>query len=55
MNREEVCGNCRFNKYDFDGSGIRQKGGFYCNNERSENCGCPTAYSDTCNDFEDRD
>jgi len=51
----ECCGTCRFNKYDTDGSGVRQIGGFYCTNEESENCGCPTFYDEGCEDWEAKD
>ena len=52
---EEVCGNCKFSQYDYDGSGMRNSGGYYCCNERSINCGVPTLYDDTCDDFEDKE
>ena len=48
----EICGTCKWNKFDFDGSGVRQKGGFYCANEESVNCGCPIFYDDACDDWE---
>lgn len=51
----ECCGTCKWNKYDPDGSGIRQKGGFYCSNEQSMDCGCPTFYDDGCDEWEDKD
>lgn len=51
----ECCGTCKWNKYDPDGSGVRQKGGFYCSNEQSMDCGCPTFYDDGCDDWEDKD
>ena len=55
MKNKEVCGTCRHNCYDRDGSGMRQRSGFYCGNERSENCGCPTLYGDSCEDWEGKE
>lgn len=55
MYEREVCGTCNHNKHDNDGSGIRQRGGYYCGNERSEYYACPTAYSDTCDDWEEKE
>lgn len=51
----ECCGTCRWNRHDNDGNGVRQKGGFYCGNEESMNCGCPTFYDDACDDYEEKD
>ena len=52
---EKVCGNCKWNRYDWDGSGVRNQGGFYCGNEESENCGVPTFYDDTCEEWEEKE
>ena len=51
----EICGTCTYNRYDNDGSGVRQSGGFYCGNENSECCGCPTFYDDSCEDWSEKD
>ena len=55
MGVKEVCGTCKYNQYSPDGNGIRNKGGFYCGNERSENCGVPTFYDDTCDEWEEKE
>ena len=52
---KEVCGTCKHNKYDTDGSGIRNGATFYCGNEDSDNCGVPTFYDDTCDDWEGKE
>lgn len=54
MGVKEVCGTCKHNQYSTDGNGIRNKGGFYCGNERSENCGVPTFYDDRCDEWEEK-
>lgn len=45
----EVCGECKHNKYDL------WDDAFFCTNERSENCGCPTFYNDTCDEYEEKE
>ena len=52
---KEICGNCKFNKYDPDGSGVRRSGCFYCTNERSENYAVPTFKDDTCDEYEPKE
>ena len=49
----EVCGNCKYNKRVFKGrwSGTE----FQCGNEDSVFHGCPTAYDDTCEDYEPKE
>lgn len=51
----EVCGTCKYNKRDFtkpQNSGYAE---FCCGNEDSECYGVPTAYDDTCDDYEEKD
>ena len=55
MMKDNFCRDCKWNKYSFDGDGVRQSGGFYCANEESVNCGCPTFCDDTCDDWEAKD
>lgn len=52
---EMVCGNCKYSQYDYDGSGVRRNGGYYCSNESSVNCGVPTFYDDSCEEFEEKE
>lgn len=46
---EQVCGMCKYNSYD------RQDSSFYCGNEDSWYYGCMTAYSDTCEEYTDKE
>ena len=45
----KVCGNCAYNSYD------RELREFYCGNTDSDSCGSPTAYDDSCADFESKE
>ncbi len=44
---DEICANCKHNK--------KTQREFYCGNEESEYYGVPTAYDDTCEDWEGKD
>lgn len=48
----EVCGECKFNKRSFDGHCNAE---FCCSNEDSEYYGVPTDYSDSCEEFEEKE
>lgn len=48
---DQVCGNCKYNCYEYKGHGVTE---FFCGNEESENSGCPTRYGDTCDEFEEK-
>lgn len=43
----EVCGTCGYNRYC--------DGDYSCNNRNSEYYGLSTSYSDSCDEWEDRD
>ena len=45
----EVCGTCRWNRYD------RESKDFYCGNKDGDNHGASTAYDDSCRDWEEKD
>lgn len=56
----EICGTCKYHKHIAshvepmrDGLKIRE--GWVCENEYSINAGCYTYYSETCDDWEDKD
>ena len=44
---EKVCGKCRYHRCEC--------GEWFCDNDRSDYCGCETEYKDTCPDFEERE
>lgn len=44
----KCCGECKYNKYD------RTDQDYYCGNDHSDNYGCNTAYSDCCEDYEEK-
>ena len=46
MDDKEQCGTCRFNSYEY--------GEFSCSNTDSDNYGIPTAYDDSCEDWEEK-
>lgn len=48
---KEVCGTCKFNRRDWTNP---KNPDFYCGNEESDNYGYNTAYSDGCEDWEER-
>ena len=52
MSEEQVCGRCKYNLYS---PREKQKGQFYCDNEDSDNYGCPVAYDDECEDWEEEE
>lgn len=43
-----LCGTCLYSRYN------HLKGGFFCNNEASENYGLETEYADSCMEHESR-
>lgn len=45
---DEVCGTCKWNVYNTDD-------GYCCGNDESEAYGIPTAYDDTCDDWEEKE
>ena len=45
----ECCGECKYNRYDRDDEC------FYCGNEYSSDYGCITAYTDFCEDYEEKE
>jgi len=47
--REDVCGKCRWNRYD----GYDDR--FYCGCECSENYGYSTAYLDSCSEWKEKE
>ena len=47
-----LCGECRYNKRDWTNP---KNPDFYCSNERSENYGYNTAYTDTCDEWEGKE
>lgn len=49
MGVREVCGTCRWNRYD------RDSGDFYCGCDRSENEGASTFYDDRCDEWEEKE
>lgn len=49
---KEVCGTCKHNRRQRDGHCNAE---FCCNNEDSEYCGVPTEYSDTCEEWEEKE
>lgn len=51
----EVCGTCKYNKRDFSKPQNSGYAEFCCGNEDSECYGVPTAYDDTCDDYEEKD
>lgn len=56
-NANGVCGKCKYHAAE------RRKNAlwrfdtvtWYCTNERSANCGYQTVYTDSCEDFEERE
>ena len=46
MVMSECCGTCAFNRYS--------DGEFVCGNSETEAYGCPTAYSDSCEEYEEK-
>lgn len=48
---KEICGNCKYNKRTYDGHCNAE---FCCDNEESDYYAVPTAYDDTCDDWEER-
>ena len=44
------CGECKYNKRNWS-----QDGYFYCSNVDSDNYGYSTAYSDSCDDYEEKE
>ena len=51
----EVCGTCKYNNRDFSKPQNSGYSDFCCGNEDSECYGVPTAYDDTCDDYEEKD
>ncbi len=49
---KEVCGTCKHNRRQRDGHCNAE---FCCNNEDSEYYGVPTEYSDTCEEWEEKE
>ena len=49
---KECCGTCKYNRYARNG--VRHSD-FYCGNEDSFEYGSPTLYSDTCDDYEEKE
>ena len=49
---KDICGNCKYNKRVTDGHCNAE---FCCGNEKSDYCGVPTFYDDTCEDFEEKE
>jgi hypothetical protein len=45
--REDVCGQCRWNRYDDDG--------FYCGCKESDYYGHSTMYSDSCDEWKEKE
>lgn len=43
-----ICGECKWHKTD------EELKGWLCTNENGDYCGCYTAYTDTCECFEQR-
>ena len=48
------CGTCKYNTPEYEG-GTREVKDFYCDNEESECYGLPTAYDDSCEDWEEKE
>ena len=51
MRKDECCGTCKWSAYEKRDGKVY----FYCGNENSDNCGVPTFYDDTCDEWEERD
>ena len=51
---KECCGNCKYNAVYIDATGYG-KSTFFCDNEESSEYGSPTAYDDSCDDFEEKE
>ena len=52
----EICGECKYHKVDRKKNALwrYEQVSWYCENERSENCGYRTVYEDTCDEWEER-
>lgn len=46
----QCCGNCEYNCFE----SVNGRGRFYCGNEKSDMAGNLTDYSDTCDEWEER-
>lgn len=51
IDKEQVCGMCKYNVRDWTN---KNNPDFYCSCEDSENYGYNTAYTDTCEEWEER-
>ena len=49
------CGECKYNEYETNDTEYAIEIRFYCGNEYSDNYGYNTAYSDSCEDYEEKD
>lgn len=47
-----ICGTCRYNRRDWTNPNNPD---FYCGNEDGDNYGCNTAYTDGCDEWEDKE
>ena len=46
---KHCCGTCKYNCYDYSPNQ------FYCENQQSKRAGEVTDYSDTCNEYAEKD
>ena len=50
-----ICGTCKWNHLELEGTGLVASVEFYCRNEDSVNYGAPNLYDDSCEDWEEKD
>ena len=50
-----ICGTCKWNHLELEGTGLVASVEFYCRNEDSANYGAPNLYDDSCEDWEEKD
>lgn len=48
------CNTCKYNTPEYEGE-TRKPKDFYCGNAESENYGLPTAYDDSCEEYEQKE
>lgn len=49
---KKICANCKYNICERNSRNDTQ---FYCDNEDGEYFGVPTAYDDSCDDYEEKE